>query len=129
MIIYRASKQCNATKHCIKTQWTSKKVSDDNDSVCDICKNMVKEARDQLKSNQTEEDLKQVFEGSCKLMMVKPVVEICDKLVDEFIPELVETLASQMDPSVVCSVSGLCDSIKIDRLIAEHEAKKNTVRQ
>ncbi|KAK0170999.1 hypothetical protein PV328_008770 [Microctonus aethiopoides] len=112
---------CNATSHCVKKVWLHKTVEEDHDSVCEICKDMVKQARDQLKSNETQEDLKAVFEGSCKLMMIKPIVEECDTLVDQFIPELVETLASQMDPSVVCSVSGLCNSPRIDQLILEHE--------
>lgn len=103
-------------------------VPEDHDSVCQICKDMVKQARDQLESNQTQEDLKAVFEGSCALIYIKPIVKMCDKLVDEFIPELVETLASQMDPSVVCSVSGLCNSVTIDRLLLEHEQQKQEVK-
>lgn len=113
---------CNATTHCIKHVWSTMQVPEDHDNVCDICKDMVTQARDQLRSNQTQEDLKAVFEGSCKLMMIKVVVEECDRLVDQFIPELVETLASQMDPSVVCSVAGLCNSARIDQLLLEHEA-------
>ncbi|XP_057325757.1 prosaposin [Microplitis mediator] len=113
--------QCNATQHCIKKEWETMKVPEDHGSVCEICKDMVTQARDQLQSNQTQEDLKAVFEGSCKLMMVKVVIEECDKLVDQFVPELVETLASQMDPSVVCSVSGLCNSPRIDKLLLENE--------
>ncbi|XP_015120734.1 prosaposin [Diachasma alloeum] len=113
---------CNATTHCIKHVWSTMQVPEDHDSVCDICKDMVTQARDQLRSNQTQEDLKAVFEGSCRLMMIEPVVKECDRLVDQFIPELVETLASQMDPSVVCSVAGLCNSARIDQLLVEHEA-------
>ncbi|KAG8037667.1 hypothetical protein G9C98_005878 [Cotesia typhae] len=113
--------QCGATKHCIEKQWKDMKVPEDRDSVCQICKDMIQQARDQLESNQTQQDLKAVFEGSCKLMIVKPIVEECDKLVDQFIPELVETLASQMDPSVVCSVSGLCNSARIDQFLLENE--------
>jgi len=30
----------------------------------------------------------------------------CMKFSDEFIPELVETLASEMNPNTVCSVAG-----------------------
>lgn len=113
---------CNATTHCIKHVWSTMQVPEDHDSVCDICKDMVTQARDQLRSNQTQEDLKAVFEGSCKLMMINPIVKECDRLVDQFIPELVETLASQMEPSVVCSVAGLCNSARIDQLLVEHEA-------
>ncbi|XP_058789461.1 uncharacterized protein LOC131663220 isoform X2 [Phymastichus coffea] len=112
---------CNATKHCIPKVWEKLQVPEDHDSVCQICKDMVKQARDQLESNETQEDLKTVFEGSCALIYIKPIVKECDKLVDEFIPELVETLASQMNPSVVCSVAGLCNSAHIDKLIEEYE--------
>ena len=58
---------CNATAHCIKTIWKDMKVPKDNDSVCNVCMDMVRQARDQLESNQTQEDLKTVFEGSCSL--------------------------------------------------------------
>ncbi|XP_054003194.1 uncharacterized protein LOC128889529 isoform X2 [Hylaeus anthracinus] len=114
---------CNATKHCIKTIWNSMKVPEDSDNVCTVCKDMVQQARDQLESNQTQNDLKAVFEGSCRLMRIKTVVNECIKIVDQFIPDLVETLASQMNPSVVCSVAGLCNSAHIDKLLEESSIK------
>lgn len=61
---------------------------------------MVKQARDQLESNETQEELKEVFEGSCALIPIKIVQKECKKLADDFIPELVEALASQMNPNV-----------------------------
>lgn len=112
---------CNAVKHCIKSVWESLDVPEDNDSVCSICKDMVQQARDQLESNQTQNDLKAVFEGSCMLIHIKPIVKECITLVDQFIPELVETLASQMNPSVVCSVAGLCNSAHFDKLLADYK--------
>lgn len=118
----RTAKGCNAVKHCIKRYWEKKEVPEDTDTVCGICKDMVQQARDQLESNQTQQDLKDVFEGSCKLIHIKPIVKECINIVDEFIPELVETLASQMNPSVVCSVAGLCNSAHIDKLLAEHQS-------
>lgn len=63
--------------------------------------------------------MKAVFEGSCKLIPLKIVSDECIKLVDDFIPELVETLASQMNPQVVCSVAGLCNNANIDKLLDE----------
>lgn len=112
---------CKATKHCIQKVWEKMTVPEDTDSVCGICKDMVTQARDQLESNQTQNDLKAVFEGSCMLIHIKPIVKECIKLVDEFVPDLVETLASQMDPSVVCSVAGLCNSAHIDQLLLENK--------
>lgn len=104
--------------------WNHLSVPEDNDSVCQICLDMVKQARDQLESNQTQDDLRAVFEGSCKLIYVKPIVKDCIKVVDDFIPELIEALASQMNPQVVCSVAGLCNNAKIDQMLEDYENEK-----
>lgn len=81
---------------------------------------MVKQARDQLRSNETQEEMKEVFEGTCELIRVKAIRKQCDKLADDLVPELIEALSSQMNPQVVCSVSGLCNSPSIDRELAAH---------
>lgn len=67
--------------------------------------------------------MKEVFEGSCKLLPLKVIKNECIKLSDDFIPELVDTLASQMDPNVVCTVSGLCNNLRIDKLLLENKVK------
>ncbi|GLV43603.1 Saposin-related [Carabus blaptoides fortunei] len=120
------AKSCNAVRHCIQTVWEHKTLPPDTDSVCQICVKMVTQARDQLQSNETQEELKEVFEGSCKLIPLKVISGECCKMVDEFIPELVETLASQMNPQVVCSVAGLCNNARIDKLLADHETLNPT---
>jgi saposin len=113
---------CRAVKHCIQTVWIHKELPPDSSSVCQTCLDMVKQARDQLESNETQELIKEVFEGSCALLHFKTIVKECDKIADEYIPELVDTLASEMNPQVVCSVAGLCNNEKIDKLIAEEKA-------
>ncbi|XP_050313213.1 uncharacterized protein LOC126748197 isoform X2 [Anthonomus grandis grandis] len=110
---------CHATKHCIQTVWIHKQFPEDRSSICDTCKEMVKEARDQLESNETQELIKEVFEGSCALLRLKPVVKECDKIADEYIPDLIDTLASQMNPSTVCSVAGLCNNPRFQQLLLE----------
>lgn len=118
------AKSCRATKHCIQTVWERQAVPEDNDSVCEICKEMVQEARDQLMSNETQDDLRAVFEGSCNLMPIKLVRLNCIKLVDDFIPELIEMLASQMNPTVVCTTALLCNNAWTDSLQAEYKAAR-----
>ncbi|CAI6377373.1 unnamed protein product [Macrosiphum euphorbiae] len=114
---------CNAVKHCIQTTWVTQTYPEDNDDICIICKNIVQEARDLLTSNVTLEEFKEVFDGSCGLLSLKIVKKECQKLSDDFIPELVDTLASQMDSNAVCSVSGLCNNAHIDKLILENKEK------
>lgn len=61
-----------------------------------------------------------MFEGSCRLIPLQEIVKECIMLADEFIPELIETLASQMNPQIVCATAGLCNSVRIDRLLRSH---------
>lgn len=88
---------------------------------------MVQQARDQLRSNETQDDLKAVFEGTCDLIRVKAIRKECDKAADDFVPELIEALSSQMNPQVVCSVAGLCNNAAIDDMLQDAEDKGLTV--
>ncbi|GIY80981.1 hypothetical protein CDAR_71052 [Caerostris darwini] len=115
-----SAKLCKVVKTCIHDIWATMTVPDSNDEVCDICKEMVKEARDQLLSNMTQEEIKEVFEGSCKLLPIKILAEGCIKVVDEIIPQLVEMLASRMDPTMVCTVSGMCFPSKKNMELEKH---------
>lgn len=44
--------------------------------------------------------------------------------VDDFIPELIEMLASQMNPTMVCTTAWLCNNQWTDSLQAEYQAVK-----
>ncbi|KAG6445744.1 uncharacterized protein LOC115440590 isoform X2 [Manduca sexta] len=114
---FSTGRECSATHHCVSRVWSNMTFPEDTDSICQICTDMVKQARDQLQSNETQEELKEVFEGSCKLIPIKVVSKECIKMADDFVPELVETLASQMNPQAVCSVAGLCNNARIDTLL------------
>ena len=43
---------------------------------------------------------------------------------DDFIPELIEMLASQMNPTVVCTTALLCNNAWTDSLQAEYKAAR-----
>lgn len=120
------SAECKSTTHCISRIWSKRHYSEDSDLVCQVCKDMVKQARDQLQSNETQEELIEVLEGSCKLIPIKEIQEKCIQLADEFIPELVEILASEMNPTAVCTVAGLCNSWQIDEMLGKKSNLKST---
>ncbi|CAB3223198.1 unnamed protein product [Arctia plantaginis] len=120
---FSTGRECKATHHCVERVWSKMEFPVDDDNICKICTDMVQQARDQLQSNETQEELKEVFEGSCKLIPIKLVAKECIKLADDFVPELVETLASQMNPMAVCSVAGMCNNAKIDRLLEDYNTQ------
>ncbi|KPJ06954.1 Proactivator polypeptide [Papilio machaon] len=117
---FSTGRECKATHHCVSRVWPRAEYPQDSDSICKICTDMVKQARDQLQSNETQEELKEVFEGSCQLIPIKLVRKECIVLADDFVPELVETLASEMNPQTVCSVAGLCNSARIDLMLEDY---------
>lgn len=121
----RNARECGSLLGCIKYNWKTLTLDPDTDSVCTICKDMVKQARDQLLSNMTQEELKEVLEGSCKLMP-KLIAGECIELVDEYIPELDEMLASQLNPQVVCKVAGLCNIERTNN--TSHESDQESQR-
>ncbi|KAJ9594699.1 hypothetical protein L9F63_014033, partial [Diploptera punctata] len=121
------AKSCGAVTHCVQTVWTHQKVVEDSDPVCQICLEMVKEARDQLNSNETQLLVEEVFEGSCKLIPVPIIAKECMKLADDFVPELIETLSSQMNPKVVCTVAGLCNNAWVDKQLDIYNNEKPVV--
>ncbi|KAK9506482.1 hypothetical protein O3M35_008415 [Rhynocoris fuscipes] len=95
----------------------------DKSSVCQTCLEMVKLARDQLNSNETQEELRQVLEAPCKIVPTKVLRSDCIKLMDDYGSYVVDTLSSQMNPNVVCSVVGLCYSKRFTtEPHKEHEA-------
>lgn len=54
IFLYSAAADCRAVKHCIQTVWIHKNLPPDNSEVCQTCLDMVKQARDQLLSNDTQ---------------------------------------------------------------------------
>lgn len=115
--------ECKAVHHCIGAVWSKETLPQDDDEVCEVCKEMVGEARDTLMSNETQEELKEVLEGSCNLIPIGIIAKECRVLADQFAVELVETLASEMNPVQVCTVAGLCNSGRIDRMLEKLEMK------
>lgn len=53
------------------------------------------------------------------MIPLKIVAKECDELADDFIPELIDALTSRMDPQMVCHISGLCNSVRIDEMLGE----------
>ena len=65
--------ECENVEQCIP-RWETLETPVGNDTeLCATCKKMVQEARDNLLSNMTQDELRQVLEGSCdELMPFRP---------------------------------------------------------
>ena len=77
----------------------------------------------------TQEELKEVFEGSCDLIPIKIIRNECKNLADEFVPELVETLSSEMNPDTVCTVAGMFSLFSCPGIHAVSDYKKRSYKK
>lgn len=66
---FAQSRECSATKHCIRNVWSQQDLPADNDDVCTICKNMVKEARDTLESDEVQVGLPDLKSNVITILM------------------------------------------------------------
>lgn len=53
----------------------------------------------------------------------------CDKIADNYIPDLIDTLASEMNPQVVCSVAGLCNNERFKLLLDSDSSSTKDVQK
>ncbi|XP_022664909.1 uncharacterized protein LOC111251967 isoform X4 [Varroa destructor] len=138
--------QCKVTKSCVpRWELTDSSAVGNDTELCALCKKMVKQARHQLLTNETQSEIRQVVDGSCDIFLpVTPLNTLCKKLMNLFVDELNDVLVSRMNPTQVCSICGLCwastkkaglfDRVSYVTLSKEHEeakcnACKNTIRR
>lgn len=99
-LLLSTSKQCNATRHCIQSEWESRSVPMDNSPTCQICKYMIKESRNMLPCDNREVELWKIFETTCKMIPSKRANEECIKTVINNFNGYLEVLSSQMSYEV-----------------------------
>ncbi|KAK7586128.1 hypothetical protein V9T40_004004 [Parthenolecanium corni] len=118
-----SSSDCNATPHCIEKVWSNQQFDSDDDDICQLCKDTVKTARDEVTKNKTREVLLKVFTASCHLIPLEEVRKDCFKLTREFVTGLIDVLSSTLDPTGVCTIIKLCHNSEIDKALAVLQAQ------
>lgn len=76
---------------------------------CILCKTIVKELFHFLKENKTEENIRYGLDQICKLIYTdKDKLSECDDMVDGYARELIEFLAAESDPNLICILIDQC---------------------
>jgi hypothetical protein len=75
-------------------------------SECDICKDVIGALQSALTSNSTQEEILQDVEKLCDA--VGPLKKVCTSFVEEYGPEVLNYLASEIDPQTLCADIGVC---------------------
>lgn len=75
--------------------------------VCTDCKKFLQDIKDITTSAQTEKEVEDYIEENLCAMM-GDLADYCNQVVEAYIPEIMELLASEVDPAEVCAAMGLC---------------------
>lgn len=88
-------------------------IAENSELKCSLCKWVAEEAEQLLLSNHTLNQIETVLNGACKKL--QSLSEICDTVVQQYLPMILEFLESKAQPPVICQKLGLCDSaVSID---------------
>lgn len=75
---------------------------------CTVCTFLVQEAEQLLLSNYTLTQIENILSGACKNLGA--LGQICDTVVEQYLPMILEFLESKVQPSAICQKLGLCSS-------------------
>lgn len=72
----------------------------DKNAVCQICKDIIRQARSQLPGDYAEVELNQMIEDSCQQIPLIQIQKECSTHMRNSMPELLEVMSSQMSHEV-----------------------------
>ena len=78
-----------------------------NDADCDLCRFAVSYIAGMLKDQKTIDEITKAVEQVC-LYVEEDVREICDAIVEEYIPTIVSYVQQEMSAHDVCALIGIC---------------------
>jgi saposin len=81
---------------------------------CSICQSIVGFVEAYLEQNQTIAQIEQQLQGVCAL--TGPYEQICDNLVSQYVPQLIQYIEQDYTPEQACQKIGLCQAAKIVQL-------------
>lgn len=114
---------CAAVKQCKgfedKTHQYPKEVPKVSGKVTKICKDCVAffgDIKQLIQDNSTIDQIKDMLKNV--LCTQLPSEEgLCDFIVDELVPQLLQTLGSEVDPQVFCNMMGFCNGTNINKAL------------
>lgn len=107
-----AAKECGAFRHCMTTVWRNQKLTEDSTEICTYCETIIQDVKDYISNKQTQAEIQQFLESACSIIPDSQMSTECKQTIDSYLPEILDMIAADMDPQVVCSLMGLCTGLE-----------------
>lgn len=108
----KQAKECGAFKHCLTTIWQHHSPPKAGGEVCQFCETIIKEVRGYITDQKSQEQIKGYLDSACTVIPDKSLASECKTMVDNYLPEVLDLISSELDPKTVCSVMRLCPGFK-----------------
>ncbi|KAJ5072527.1 hypothetical protein M0811_01542 [Anaeramoeba ignava] len=76
---------------------------------CTVCDEVMKLVEKFMEDKRTEDEIEKFLEDVCN-MLPSPLNTICDGLIEQYIPVIVNLLVNDYPPDKICALIGLCTS-------------------
>ncbi|XP_014668064.1 PREDICTED: proactivator polypeptide-like [Priapulus caudatus] len=126
-----SARECGAIEHCAQRVWmlqeTPQQEASDADSGCQMCEKMVRGVTVLLDNKSTKGEILKYMERACTGAQTAEGVRACKNAVDAFFPAILDFVAMEMDPMVICTAMKLCPSSNSSS--EEVERLENTIEE
>jgi saposin len=85
--------------------------AEDNGFTCVLCENVVRMIDDYLEDGKTQAEIEALLQKFCDKIKA-PYGAICDSLVQQYIPKIIEYLEQKLEPTKICTLIKLCNEEK-----------------
>lgn len=102
-------------QHSVKKDGTSTK--------CILCEFIMREMENEISKKSTQEEIKNALEKVCSVLP-SSISSECSDFVEEYAPAVLEILANELDPKMVCTSLSLCQEYKNSIPVVEGKEKE-----
>ncbi|KAK7806600.1 hypothetical protein U0070_017205 [Myodes glareolus] len=96
--------QCRALGHCLQEVWGHVGAND----LCQECEDIVHLLIKMTKEDVFQNTIRKFLEQECDILPLKLLVPRCRKVLDVYLPLVIDYFQSQINPKAICNHVGLC---------------------
>ncbi|XP_053383474.1 uncharacterized protein LOC123564714 [Mercenaria mercenaria] len=106
------ARECGATKHCLQTVWKNQIIKPESTATCSYCELIVDAFRDALENKATQAQVAAVLANVCAILPDSDTRDMCQEIVKEYVPELVQMFEDDITTDMICATLGLCSGLE-----------------
>jgi len=84
----------------------------DPSDVCQFCESIVTDVHKFISAKKTEAEIAHFLSTACAIIPNKQTADKCKTIVEEYVPELIDMIVSEVKPAAVCGLMHLCTGFK-----------------